>query len=839
MSNVRVCSESVDTVHRKDDLRFKEALECLTVPERGHAVCFIRRSHSTNRRNLHQQLEPLGVVICDREHSALTDLDDSSADRLEALNFEMSLRIKFAAVFASAALVLVVAAAAYVSLSYESNSQAWVSHTYDVIDALRKVELRVAEAEAAQRNYLLSGDPTYLTTFREEQARAIASVPVVRRLTIDNASQGVRVARLDAAVKARMAYFAETAELYESAGLPAAMQRITGTQGRALTSNLHSMSAEMVNEERRLLALRSSQASGRTLATKAVLVVGSLLSFLLAIQTMRKLQGEVEHRERARHLIEEQAKRLEEQALVLEASKEAAEAANRTKSMFLANMSHELRTPLNAVIGYSEMLQEEAEERGVGAFIPDLQSIHTAGKHLLGLINDVLDLSKIEAGKMDLYIEDFDIKEMLQDVTATIKPLIAQRGNTFELIGGELGVMHADLTKVRQTLFNILSNASKFTDHGQIRLEAKVDEPDAEPWLSIHISDTGIGMTTDQVSRLFEPFTQADASTTRKFGGTGLGLAISRRFCRLMGGDVSVVSAKGSGSTFTVSLPMSVKRADRETSLPAARRESRHDPRVGESVLVIDDDPDTRDLMERYLEKEGFAVRTAATGEEGLQLARDLRPLAITLDVMMPSTDGWAVLTELKADPNLREIPVIMLTMVSDRGLGYRLGASEFLTKPLDRKRLSLVLRKYRSGAVPHTVLLIEDDEPTRRMTRQLLEKDSWTVKEAENGEAALDRVAELTPDVILLDLMMPEMDGFQFVEALREHPEWRSIPIIVLTAKDITEEDRSRLNGCVEKIVRKGSYDRQNLLSDVRDIVAKHAQSRAAQVATPEQSDA
>ncbi len=768
------------------------------------------------------------------------DVNASFSDRVETLTFEMSLRVKFAAVFASASLVLVVAAAAYVSLSYESRSQAWVSHTYDVIDALRQVEIEVSNAEGMQRNYLLSKDPSYLETFRQERARIDDSIRAVRELIGDNAEQGVRLARLMAAVRARMNYFVETAKVYDSAGLTAAAQRVAAGPARAQSLDLHATSAEMVNEERRLLDVRSHEASNRTLATKAVLVLGSLLSFLLAIQTMRKLQGEVEHRERARHLIEEQAKRLEEQAVVLEASKEAAEAANRTKSMFLANMSHELRTPLNAVIGYSEMLQEEAEERGVETFIPDLQSIHTAGKHLLGLINDVLDLSKIEAGKMDIYIEDFDVREMLEDVAATIKPLIAQRGNTFELAKGELGVMHADLTKVRQTLFNILSNASKFTDHGQIRLDAKTESRGGEPWLSIQIADTGIGMTGEQLSRLFEPFTQADASTTRKFGGTGLGLAISRRFCRMMGGDVTVISSAGSGSTFTVSLPMVVVRPDRETSLPVPKRPSRHDERQGQSVLVIDDDADTRDLLERYLEKEGFAVHTAASGEEGLMLARKLRPLAITLDVMMPSTDGWAVLTELKADPGLREIPVIMLTMVSDRGLGYRLGASEFLTKPLDRKRLSLVLRKYRSEAHPHTVLLIEDDEPTRRMTKQALEKDGWTVKEAENGEAALERVNELTPDVILLDLMMPEMDGFQFVEALRDHAEWRSIPIIVLTAKEITEEDRTRLNGCVEKIVRKGAYDRQKLLSDVRDIVAKHAeQVRADQAATTEPLDA
>ena len=505
-------------------------------------------------------------------------------------------------------------------------------------------------------------------------------------------------------------------------------------------------------------------------------------------------------------------------------AKEAAEASSRTKSQFLANMSHELRTPMNAILGYSEMLQEEAEEDGLDNFTPDLQKIQNAGKHLLSLINDILDLSKIEAGKMELYLEEFDLYGMVSDVAATVETLVRKKSNTLEVLcSPEIGRMRGDLTKIRQSLLNLLSNAAKFTENGQITLDVRRDGQ----FCVFEVRDTGIGMTTEQMAGLFEAFSQADASTTRKYGGTGLGLAITRRFCRMMGGDTTVQSEPGVGSVFTMRLPVSVQPLS-ETAADqahAAGPEASAEKHSSDVVLVIDDDPAARDLMSRFLSREGFRPETAASGEEGLRLAQTLRPVAITLDVMMPGTDGWTVLQRLKASAETQNIPVIMLTMVDDRNIGFALGAADYMTKPIDRARLSTILERYRCAdrEAGCRVLLVEDDQATREMMHTLLTREGWVVEEAANGQIALDCLSGAGPDLILLDLMMPEMDGFEFARRLRERPEWRDIPVVVLTAKDLTREDRQRLNGDVEKIMQKGGWHPDALAQEMRLLVAAH----------------
>ena len=495
------------------------------------------------------------------------------------------------------------------------------------------------------------------------------------------------------------------------------------------------------------------------------------------------------------------------------------EAASRHKSEFLANMSHELRTPLNPLIGYSEMLQEEAEDLGQQTFIPDLQKIHGAGKHLMSLINNVLDLSKIEAGKMDLYLENFQIAPMTQDVVTTIKPLVEKNANTLQVhCALDLDAMRADLTKVRQMLFNLLSNACKFTQRGTITLRVNRARGDGGDWINFRISDTGIGMSPEQTSKLFQSFTQADTSTTRKYGGTGLGLAISQKFSQMMGGDIMVESAPGQGSTFTARVPAEVvePKAGQLPPLEEPTPIAPQSPAGAPTVLVIDDDPTVHDLMQRFLSKERLHMIAATSGEEGIRLARELHPAVITLDVLMPGMDGWAVLTALKADPILSDIPVIMLTILDEKHMGYTLGAADYLTKPIDWERLAVLLERYQCARPPCPVLIVEDDAGMREMLRRRLEKEGWTVVEAENGRAGLERMVESQPELILLDLMMPEMDGFQFLDEVRKREAWRSIPIIVVTAKELTAEDRQRLNGSVEKILQKGAYDREELLREV-----------------------
>jgi DNA-binding response OmpR family regulator len=380
--------------------------------------------------------------------------------------------------------------------------------------------------------------------------------------------------------------------------------------------------------------------------------------------------------------------------------------------------------------------------------------------------------------------------------------------------------MRADLTKVRQVLFNLLSNASKFTQSGVIELRVLNLRDEGREWIAFQVKDSGIGMTKEQAARIFEAFTQADASTTRKYGGTGLGLTITRKFCELMGGKITVDSEPGKGTVFTVRLPLEVAAESRAAAEDPPR--PMPEPAVAAAtILVIDDDPVIQDLMTSFLGKEGYHVIVAPGGEEGLVEARKSRPDVITLDVAMPRMDGWTVLGALKADPALADIPVIMLTMVDNKNMGYALGAVDYMTKPLNRERLAAVLAKYSRLRGRRPVLVVEDDPDTRTILKTALEKDSWQVQEAGNGRVALDLARIAVPALVLLDLMMPEMDGFTFLEEFRRLSGAAVIPVIVLTAKDLTTDDRRRLNGSVERIVQKGAST-ESLLAHVRELVAQ-----------------
>jgi signal transduction histidine kinase/DNA-binding response OmpR family regulator len=516
----------------------------------------------------------------------------------------------------------------------------------------------------------------------------------------------------------------------------------------------------------------------------------------------------------------QQLEELKAKSEALQIAQVAAEAASKAKSQFLANMSHELRTPLNAIIGYSEMLQEEADDLGTPEIKPDLQKIHGAGKHLLGLINDILDLSKIEAGKMTLYLETFEVQTLLNEVAATVQPMINKNGNQLTLeVAPEIGSMRADVTKVRQALFNLLSNASKFTDKGSITLRARRQGAD----LVFDVIDSGIGMTPDQVGRLFQAFAQADASTSKKYGGTGLGLALSRKFCQLMGGNLTVTSEYGKGSTFTATIPAQVIEVAEETgpavTAPAAEIASTGS---GPLVLVIDDDATVQDLLRRWLNRDGFRVETAADGATGLARARELRPAIITLDVMMPGMDGWEVLAALKENPETADIPVIVVSIVDEKGLGFSLGAADYLTKPLDFSRLSSVLNRHAKVGLGRKVLIVEDNEATQELLQKRLTKEGWQVVAAGNGREALERLTQGPPDLVLLDLMMPEMDGFEFLEAFRKQPGCARTTVVVMTAKILTPADHQRLRGQVAQIVAKANLSPEMLAAEIRSALGK-----------------
>ena len=529
------------------------------------------------------------------------------------------------------------------------------------------------------------------------------------------------------------------------------------------------------------------------------------------------------HRDHLGELVAQRTAELMQLNQTLVQTKEQSEDASRAKNSFLANMSHELRTPLTAIIGYSDLLLGDPAALRQPEAVTDLRRIHAAGQHLLKLINEVLDLAKIEAGKLTLHYEDFDLVPLLREVCVTVRPLAAKNQNQLELDGLPNSLpMHADPTKVRQTLLNLLGNACKFTLRGEVRLRVAVETVGAQPWVVFAVSDTGIGMTPAQLSRLFQAFTPADPAIQRKFGGTGLGLVLSRNFAEAMGGKLTVTSELQRGSTFTLRLPVlppaPVVAADPAPVAPVVAL-----PAGAPSVLVIDDDPHTRDLLVRFLQKEGFSVQTAADGRQGLLRARQLRPSLITLDVMLPELDGWSVLAALKADPVLAPIPVVMITLTEEQDKGFALGAAEFLTKPVNYPRLASLLREYCPTSGDRPVLIVEDDEISRHLLRRNLEREGFSVLVAEDGRAALALIQLRLPSVILLDLMMPEMDGFAFAQAVRERKDLRDVPIIVLTAKDLTEEDRQRLSGHVAGILQKQTLTPENLQRQLRTALAQH----------------
>jgi signal transduction histidine kinase/CheY-like chemotaxis protein len=483
------------------------------------------------------------------------------------------------------------------------------------------------------------------------------------------------------------------------------------------------------------------------------------------------------------------------------------EQASRHKSQFLASMSHELRTPLNAIIGLTEMMVSNAPRFGTEKAAEPLRRVHRAGTHLLGLINQVLDLSKIEAGKLELNPESINLVRLIDEVVGTARQLAEQNKNRLVVeVQDKLGMLTADPMRLRQILLNLLSNACKFTKQGEVALRVQ-RVADGGGWIEFAVTDTGIGMTAEQQAKLFEEFTQADSATAQRYGGTGLGLAITRKLARMMGGDVTVESESGKGSVFTVRLP-----AGGATSSSEDLR--RHG---GHCVLVIDDDATARELIAEHLKAEGFSVTAAAGGLEGLKLAKDLRPMAITLDVMMPDLDGWAVLAALRQDPELAEIPVIMVTILDEQRRAASLGAAGYLTKPIDRERLRGLMGRFRASARPTRVLLVEDDADQRERVSGWLEGQQWVVQEAANGREALAHLQTDQPDVILLDLMMPEMDGFAVVAALQKEPNWRDIPVIVITARDLDGKDRERLNSGVQSVLVKEAFRPGELVERIR----------------------
>jgi len=510
----------------------------------------------------------------------------------------------------------------------------------------------------------------------------------------------------------------------------------------------------------------------------------------------------------------------------LQAANQELARANKLKSEFLANVSHELRTPLSAIIGFSQILLDGIDGPVNEEQKQDISQVNKSGQSLLALINQILDLSKIEAGKMELTLERVDLPALISSVLDSISPLAQAKGLQIDTrFAPGLPALEADAGRLKQIVINLLSNAVKFTERGHIEILA---QPSGR-MVRIAVKDTGIGISAESQKVIFEEFVQGDGSSTRRHGGTGLGLSIVRRLVEMHGGAITVLSEPGLGSTFTFTVPAW---ASGQAALGATQRRPLRRPNQGlpgAAILVVDDDPSVRQLISRHLEQEGWKTVQASNAADALQLAREIRPMLITLDIMMPDASGWWVLEKLKEDPLTAGIPVLVVTIVEDQRLVFALGASDYLGKPYDRGALIAKIHRLLPSLDGKRVLVVDDDPEARTMLAKILTEERAEVIGAAGGDEAMAMIAQSPPDLVLLDLMMPGMSGFEMVARLRAQPAAAGIPVMIVSAKELTAEDVLTLNGHIQRFVAKGSIEPKGLTNAVRQMLGDNKTQGAA----------
>ena len=501
----------------------------------------------------------------------------------------------------------------------------------------------------------------------------------------------------------------------------------------------------------------------------------------------------------------------------MEVARDEARDASDQKTKFFANMSHELRTPLNAILGYGEMLYEDCEDLGYDDLLPDLKKITSAGSHLLSLINNILDLSKIEAGKMELFVTGFEIENMIETIKDVSAPLAIKNNNEFKInLDDSIGSMSQDETKLRQCLTNFLSNAFKFTKDGTVTLDILVEKKDEIEFINFSVTDTGAGMSPEGVAKVFEEYTQAERSTSANYGGTGLGLPISKRFAEMMGGDVNVSSEEGVGSVFSIAVPRECPEINDEIEEGIINLDSTENV-----VVLVDDDAAMHGLIKRTIAKLNLTLIGATNGEKGMDLIREIKPKLILLDVLMPGRDGWSILKECKLDTELKDIPVIMISQLDKANFAASLGANEYMTKPIDRELfVNTVKRILGSPTKDQKVLVIDDDKDVRDLMNRMLDDIGVRSIEARDGKEGLERTKD-KPSLIVLDLEMPRMDGFEFLESYVEDcPEDKRAPILVYSGKDITDVQEKLLNERVVGFVKKDETSMEELSDRISKLI-------------------
>ena len=502
----------------------------------------------------------------------------------------------------------------------------------------------------------------------------------------------------------------------------------------------------------------------------------------------------------------------------METARDEARDASDQKTKFFANMSHELRTPLNAILGYGEMLYEDCEDLGYDDLLPDLKKITSSGTHLLSLINNILDLSKIEAGKMELFVTSFEIENMVQTIKDVSEPLAAKNDNGFVInLDGAMGSMSQDETKLRQCLTNFLSNGFKFTKNGTVTLDVKARTEGEVEFVDFAVIDTGAGMSPEGVAKVFEEYTQAERSTSANYGGTGLGLPISKKFAEMMGGDVIVTSEEGVGSVFTMSVPRECPEYNEDEVEGNVINLDDQD----NLVVLVDDDVAMHDLIKRTISKLNLTLLGATNSEKGMELIREVKPKLILLDVLMPGRDGWSLLKECKTDKELKDIPVIMISQLNQSNLASSLGANDYLTKPIDRTHFINTLKRILgSDTQNQKVLVIDDDKDVRELLSRLLKDAGYRPIDARDGKEGLERTKD-EPALIILDLEMPRMDGFEFLDNyIKDVPEDKRAPVLVFSGKDLTDVQEDLLKERVIGLVKKDDVSMDNLSKMIQGIV-------------------